>query len=248
MLKITPAATLFAFHGGRHAGPARGLFRPASWTPRSPSSPTSRWPSPVILLFFLLVDPGNRRGRRAAIHVEWCCSSFPIIFFVVLFNSRYHTQAPKRNLLVAAVLVIGLFWAYLSLISNADDPDLPLIFRLWPKPLDLFDIQGNILIVFVSVVFVNSPTVFRIVRGHRARHQDAGLLAAGQTRGWLEGPWYIMPCGRSCQTPPGAAHRPISAEDRLHHDPSGNARLLRPRRQPGKPGLGLDDQRGPQAC
>jgi peptide/nickel transport system permease protein len=108
---------------------------------------------------------------------------------VILFNSRYHTQAPKRNILVAATLVIGL-WAYLSLISNADNPDLPLIFRLWPEALDLFDIQGNILIVFVSVVFVNSPTVFRIVRGIVLDIKTRDYVAAGQTRG--EGPWYIM--------------------------------------------------------
>jgi peptide/nickel transport system permease protein len=80
--------------------------------------------------------------------------------------------------------------AYFSLISNADDPDLPLLFRLWPEALDLFDIQGNLLIVFVSVVFVNSPTVFRIVRGIVLDIKTRDYVAAGQTRG--EGPWYIM--------------------------------------------------------
>ena len=44
--------------------------------------------------------------------------------------------------------------------------------------------------VFVSVVFVNSPTVFRIVRGLTLDLSTRDYVAAAQTRG--EGPWYIM--------------------------------------------------------
>ena len=44
--------------------------------------------------------------------------------------------------------------------------------------------------VFVSVVFVNSPTVFRIVRGLAMDIKTRDYVAAAQTRG--EGPWYIM--------------------------------------------------------
>ena len=54
----------------------------------------------------------------------------------------------------------------------------------------LFDIPGGILVVFVSVVFVNSPTVFRIVRGLAMDIKTRDYVAAAQTRG--EGPWYIM--------------------------------------------------------
>ena len=64
------------------------------------------------------------------------------------------------------------------------------LFRLWPEALDLFDVPGNLLIVFVSVVFVNSPTVFRIVRGIVLDIKTRDYVAAAQTRG--EGAWYIM--------------------------------------------------------
>ena len=48
----------------------------------------------------------------------------------------------------------------------------------------------NLLNVFVSVVFVNSPGVFRIVRGLVMDIKARDYVAAGQTRG--ESPWYIM--------------------------------------------------------
>ena len=48
----------------------------------------------------------------------------------------------------------------------------------------------NLLNVFVSVVFVNAPTVFRIVRGMVMDLKARDYVAAGQTRG--EGAWYIM--------------------------------------------------------
>ena len=48
----------------------------------------------------------------------------------------------------------------------------------------------NLLNVFVSVVFVNSPGVFRIVRGIVLDIKSRDYVAAGMTRG--EGPWYIM--------------------------------------------------------
>jgi len=51
-------------------------------------------------------------------------------------------------------------------------------------------VPGGILVVFVSVVFVNSPTVFRIVRGLTLDIKTRDYVAAAQTRG--EGSWYIM--------------------------------------------------------
>ncbi len=187
VLKITPVATLFAFMVGVTLGLPAGYFGGKLDTSITFIANLAL-AFPVILLFFLLVTP-EIVAAGVPQYMSMVLFIFPIIFFVVLFNSRYHTQPPKRNMLVAATLVIGLV-AYFSLISNADDPDMPLIFRIWPEPLDLFDIQGNILIVFVSVVFVNSPTVFRIVRGIVLDIKTRDYVAAGQTRG--EGPWYIM--------------------------------------------------------
>ena len=84
----------------------------------------------------------------------------------------------------AVALIVGGV-LYLSLINQANTP-----INFLPQGLDLFDIPGGILIVFVSVVFVNSPTVFRIVRGLALDIQTRDYVAAAQTRG--EGPWYIM--------------------------------------------------------
>jgi peptide/nickel transport system permease protein len=76
-------------------------------------------------------------------------------------------------------------WLYLSLISQ---PGTAL--TVLPDAVDLFNLQGGILVVFVSVVFVNSPTVFRIVRGLAMDIKTRDYVAAAQTRG--ERPWYIM--------------------------------------------------------
>jgi ABC-type dipeptide/oligopeptide/nickel transport system permease subunit len=59
-----------------------------------------------------------------------------------------------------------------------------------PQVLDLIHVPANILIVFVSVVFVNSPTVFSIVRGLVLDIKTRDYVSAAQTRG--ERPWYIM--------------------------------------------------------
>ena len=116
---------------------------------------------------------------------------FPIIFVGVLLNSRYYTRPKLRNMLLP--LVLGtIIWFYLQLVSNGgyliNTPaySIPGL----PKAMDLFDIPGGILVVFVSVVFVNSPTVFRIVRGLTLDIKTRDYVAAAQTRG--EGPWYIM--------------------------------------------------------
>ena len=73
-------------------------------------------------------------------------------------------------------LVIGL-WLYAGIAWDAD-------------PLGLVSMPPNLLVVFVAVVFVNSPTVFRIVRGIVLDIKTRDYVAAGQTRG--EGAWYIM--------------------------------------------------------
>jgi peptide/nickel transport system permease protein len=229
VLKITPAATLFAFMVGVTLGLPAGYFGGRLDTAITFIANLAL-AFPVILLFFLLVTP-EIVAAGVPQYMSMVLFIFPIMFFVVLFNSRYHTQAPKRNLLVGATLVVGLI-AYFSLISNADDdPDLPLVFRLWPEALDLFDIQGNLLIVFVSVVFVNSPTVFRIVRGIVLDIKTRDYVAAGADP--RRGPVVHHAVGDPAQRARAADRRFLPAH-RLHHDPSGNAGLLRPRRQPRK--------------
>ncbi|TRD21856.1 ABC transporter permease [Palleronia caenipelagi] len=138
---------------------------------------------PVILLFYLLVTPeiietGIPTYMSAVIFL------FPILFLTILLNARYHTRPALRTGLLVAV-ILGLGWIYLSLISEPFGV-LPVL----PEALDLFDIPGGILTVFVSVVFVNAPTVFRIVRGLALDIKTRDYVAAAQTRG--EGPWYIM--------------------------------------------------------
>ena len=50
--------------------------------------------------------------------------------------------------------------------------------------------EANLLNVFVSVVFANSPTIFRIVRSLALEIKTRDYVAAAQTRG--EGTWYIL--------------------------------------------------------
>ena len=187
VLKIAPLATLFAFMVGVTLGLPAGYYGGRLDTGITFVA-NLVLAFPVILLFYLLVTP-EIVAAGIPNYLSMVLFVFPILFFTVLFHSRFRTDPPKRNLLVGATIVIGGL-AYLSLISNPSDPDLPMIFRLWPEMLDLFDIPGNLLIVFVSVVFVNSPTVFRIVRGIVLDIKTRDYVAAGQTRG--EGPWYIM--------------------------------------------------------
>jgi peptide/nickel transport system permease protein len=205
VLSIAPAATAFAFMVGVTLGLPAGYFGGKFDTTLSFIA-NLVLAFPVILLFYLLVTPeisstrfnlfdfaiAGDAGATCRALEEWTFSApycltipetmagllflFPIIFLVILWNSRYYTQPSIRNTYVAITVVIGL-WLYFGLAFNAD-------------PLGLVSMPANILIVFVSVVFVNSPTVFRIVRGIVLDLKARDYVAAGQTRG--EGPWYIM--------------------------------------------------------
>ncbi len=145
---------------------------------------------PVILLFYLLVTP-EIVATGVPNYMAIVLFLFPIVFVTVLLNTRYYTRPKLRNPLLAGVLVIA-FWLYLQTVSNGGYLVNTPTFSLWglPRVLDFFDIPGGILVVFVSVVFVNSPTVFRIVRGLTMDIKTRDYVAAAQTRG--EGPWYIM--------------------------------------------------------
>ena len=174
VVTIAPLATAFAFMVGITLGLPAGYYGGKLDTSLSFLA-NLILAFPVILLFYLLVTPemvetGLPRYLAAVLFL------FPIVFLVILWNSRYRVQPMQRNLLVAVTVVLG-GWVYLGLAWNAD-------------PLGVISMPPNILIVFVSVVFVNAPTVFRIVRGLALEIQTRDYVAAAQTRG--EGPWYIM--------------------------------------------------------
>ncbi len=188
VMSIAPAATAFAFMVGITLGLPAGYFGGRFDTVLSFVA-NLVLAFPVILLFYLLVTPEIRKaGTEIPLWLDntWTTSipnllaavlfSFPIVFLIILWNSRYFTQPGRRLLLLAVTLALGL-WAYSGLAFNAD-------------PLGVFGMSPNLLNVFVSVVFVNSPTVFRIVRGLALDIQTRDYVAAAQTRG--EGPWFIM--------------------------------------------------------
>ena len=183
VLIIAPAATAFAFMVGITLGLPAGYYGGRFDTTLSFIS-NLVLAFPVILLFFLLVTPEIRLAGIEIGTYTWTIPTimasilfiFPIIFTIILFNSRYFTQPNKRNFLIGFTVLFG-GWLYLGLAWDAD-------------PLGIISIDPNILIVFVSVVFVNSPTVFKIVRGIVLDIKTRDYVAAGQTRG--EGPWYIM--------------------------------------------------------
>lgn len=182
VIEIAPLATLFAFMVGITLGLPAGYYGGRLDAGLSFLA-NLILAFPVILLFYLLVTPeivttGLPQFMAVVLFL------FPLIFLVVLLNSRYYVQPPRRNIMLAAVVILG-GWLYLSLIST---PDTRISFL--PKAIDLFDVPPNILIVFVSVVFVNSPTVFRIVRGITLDIKTRDYVSAAQTRG--ERPWYIM--------------------------------------------------------
>jgi len=182
VIQIAPLATLFAFMVGITLGLPAGYYGGRLDTFLSFLA-NLILAFPVILLFYLLVTP-EIVATGVPNYMATVLFIFPLIFVGVLLNSRYHTQPKVRTPLLVVVLGIML-WIYLSLISEVNSK-----VHLLPESLDLFDIPGGILVVFVSVVFVNSPTVFRIVRGLALDIKTRDYVAAAQTRG--EGPWYIM--------------------------------------------------------
>jgi len=211
VMQIAPVATLFAFMVGITLG------LPAAYYGGRLDTVLSFLANlilafPVILLFYLLVTPEIVETGLPSF-MAMVLFLFPLIFLGVLFNSKFYTQPAKQKAdqhdaaeiglllgvlfnskfytqpakqkayLGGVVLIGGLL--YLSLISQDRTP-----VNFWPDALDLFDIPGGILIVFVAVVFVNSPTVFRIVRGIALDVKTRDYVAAAQTRG--EGSWYTM--------------------------------------------------------
>jgi len=182
VVQIAPLAAVFAFMIGITLGLPAGYFGGRLDTLLSFVA-NLILAFPVILLFYLLVTPeivqtGLPNYMAAVLFI------FPLVFIGVLLNSRYYTQPHIRNPLLAVVLGI-MGYAYLITVSAKGT-----VINVLPGSLDLFDIPAGILVVFVSVVFVNSPTVFRIVRGLTMDIKTRDYVAAAQTRG--ERPWYIM--------------------------------------------------------
>lgn len=178
---IAPLATLFAFMVGITLGLPAGYYGGRLDLVLSFLA-NLILAFPVILLFYLLVTPEIRMTGMPQ-YMAVVLFSFPLIFFGVLINSRYYIDPMKRNILLISILGV-LGWLYISLINEANSKIS--IFNA----IDGFDVDAGLLTVFVSVVFVNSPTVFRIVRGLTMDIKTRDYVAAAQTRG--EGTWYIM--------------------------------------------------------
>lgn len=180
VLKYAPLATVFAFMVGITLGLPAGYYGGRLDTILSFLA-NLILAFPVILLFYLLVTP-EIVATGLPQFMAVVLFAFPLVFFGVLINSRFRTQ-PTKNYIWLAIVLVPMALMYFSLI-NAKGSKIDF----WP--LDLFDIPGGVLVVFVSVVFVNSPTVFRIVRGLALDIKTRDYVAAAQTRG--EGTWYIM--------------------------------------------------------
>lgn len=184
VLAIAPLATLFGYVVGITLGLPAGYYGGRLDTVLSFLA-NLILAFPVILLFYLLVTPEIVATGIPA-YMAAVFFIFPLIFLTVLLNSRYHVLPHIRTPLIAAVLVIGGI-LYFSIISESGRGTLV---DFWPSWLDLFNIPGGVLVVFVSVVFVNSPTIFRIMRGLTMDVKSRDYVSAAQTRG--ETAWYIM--------------------------------------------------------
>jgi peptide/nickel transport system permease protein len=174
VLIIAPAATGFALMVGITLGLPAGYYGGRIDTVLSFLA-NLVLAFPVILLFYLLVTPGIM-DTPIPYAMAGLFFLFPIIFFSVLFWTRYKNRPDRLYILLGLTLVIG-GWVYAGLVFDAD-------------PFKIVHIEPNQLNIFVAVVFASSPGVFRIVRGLTMDIKTRDYVAAAQTRG--ESPWYIM--------------------------------------------------------
>jgi peptide/nickel transport system permease protein len=174
VLIIAPAATGFALMVGTTLGLPAGYYGGRIDTVLSFLA-NLVLAFPVILLFYLLVTPGIME-TPIPYALAGLFFLFPIIFFSVLFWTRYKKRPDRLYILLGLTLVIG-GWVYAGLVFDAD-------------PFRIIHIDPNQLNIFVAVVFASSPGVFRIVRGLVMDIKTRDYVAAAQTRG--ESPWYIM--------------------------------------------------------
>ncbi|CAN7517255.1 ABC transporter permease [Mesorhizobium sp. LjNodule214] len=174
VLIIAPAATGFALMVGITLGLPAGYYGGKIDTVLSFLA-NLVLAFPVILLFYLLVTPGIM-DTPIPYAMAGLFFLFPIIFFSVLFWTRYKNRPDRLYILLGITLIVG-GWLYAGLVFDAD-------------PLRIVHIDPNQLNIFVAVVFASSPGVFRIVRGLTMDIKTRDYVAAAQTRG--ESPWYIM--------------------------------------------------------
>lgn len=174
VLIIAPAATGFALMVGVTLGLPAGYYGGRIDTVLSFLA-NLVLAFPVILLFYLLVTPGIM-DTPIPYGMAGLFFLFPIIFFSVLFWTRFKNRPDRLYILLGITLVFG-GWIYLGLVFDAD-------------PFGIVHIDPNQLNIFVAVVFASSPGVFRIVRGLTMDIKTRDYVAAAQTRG--ESPWYIM--------------------------------------------------------
>ena len=174
VLAIAPAATVFAFMVGITLGLPAGYYGGKIDAVLSFLA-NLVLAFPVILLFYLLVTP---EIQQTLIPQSFAGIFFvvPIVFFAVLFGSRFREQPVKLAILWTITAFVGA-WIYSGLVFDRD-------------PLALISLDPNELNIFVAVVFASAPGVFRIVRGLVMDVKTRDYVAAAQTRG--EGPWYIM--------------------------------------------------------
>ncbi|TIO09132.1 ABC transporter permease [Mesorhizobium sp.] len=174
VLIIAPAATGFALMVGITLGLPAGYYGGKIDTVLSFLA-NLVLAFPVILLFYLLVTPGIM-DTPIPYAMAGLFFLFPIVFFSVLFWTRYKKRPDRLYILLGLTLIIG-GWVYAGLVFDAD-------------PFRIIHIDPNQLNIFVAVVFASSPGVFRIVRGLVMDIKTRDYVAAAQTRG--ESPWYIM--------------------------------------------------------
>jgi peptide/nickel transport system permease protein len=174
VMAIAPLATLFAYMVGITLGLPAGYL--GGWLDTTLSFLANLVLAfPVILLFYLLVTPEIRQtaipGTMAAV-----LFFFPVLFVTIFFWSRFRERPEVLWYYLAPVLVIGGL-GYLGLTG------------IW-DPTGILRMEPNTLNIFLAVVFITAPTVFRIVRGLTLDIKTRDYVAAAQTRG--ERPWYIM--------------------------------------------------------
>jgi len=205
VLSIAPAATAFAFMVGITLGLPAGYYGGLFDTALSFLA-NLVLAFPVILLFYLLVTP-EIRETGVVTWVAGVLFIFPVIFFWTFMFSRWRI-APRVLTSVAAPIVIILLMFYFGTVFKMDpfvgiwttvighlnqgNPIGEWMTQTWEQhsPLLSLGLGPERLNIFVAVVFVNSPTIYRIVRGLTLDIQTRDYVAAAQTRG--EGPWYIM--------------------------------------------------------
>ena len=181
VILIAPLATVFAYMVGITLGLPAGYYGGRFDTILSFFA-NLVLAFPVILLFYLLVTPEIvETGLPQFMAVV--LFFFPLVFFSVLIHTRMKQQ-PEKNMIWLIAVLVPMTLLYILTI-NAPDSKINVL-----GPLDVFNPAPGVLVVFVSVVFVNSPTVFRIVRGLTLDIKQRDYVAAAQTRG--EGTWYIM--------------------------------------------------------